>query len=75
MAPTSNRQRSARVARLTDNFHRVSEYIDANRPDLVVNSACDDDTVGVSHWRVYLNTGMGFFRDRRPDAYGPLVED
>jgi 3',5'-cyclic AMP phosphodiesterase CpdA len=30
--------RSPRVARLTDNFHRVSEYIDANRPDLVVNS-------------------------------------
>ena len=23
---------------LTDNFHRVSEYIDATRPDLVVNS-------------------------------------
>jgi hypothetical protein len=30
------------------------------RPDLVVNSACDDDTVGISHWRVYLNTGTGF---------------
>jgi 3',5'-cyclic AMP phosphodiesterase CpdA len=23
---------------LTDNFHRLSEYIDATRPDLVVNS-------------------------------------
>jgi 3',5'-cyclic AMP phosphodiesterase CpdA len=23
---------------LTDNFHRVGEYIDATRPDLVVNS-------------------------------------
>ena len=23
---------------LTDNFHRVSEYIDATRPDLVVNT-------------------------------------
>ncbi|MEA2868683.1 MAG: hypothetical protein QOE39_3398 [Bradyrhizobium sp.] len=27
-----------RLSRLTDNFHRVSEYIDATRPDLVVNS-------------------------------------
>jgi 3',5'-cyclic AMP phosphodiesterase CpdA len=30
--------RSPRFAKLTDNFHRVSEHIDANRPDLVVNS-------------------------------------
>jgi hypothetical protein len=27
-----------RFSKLTDNFHRVSEYIDAKRPDLVVNS-------------------------------------
>src|SRR4030088_2724746 len=27
-----------RLSQLTDNFHRVSEYIDATRPDLVVNS-------------------------------------
>jgi 3',5'-cyclic AMP phosphodiesterase CpdA len=27
-----------RLTRLTDNFHRVSEHIDANRPDLVINS-------------------------------------
>jgi 3',5'-cyclic AMP phosphodiesterase CpdA len=27
-----------RLPTLTDNFHRVSEYIDANRPDLVINS-------------------------------------
>jgi 3',5'-cyclic AMP phosphodiesterase CpdA len=27
-----------RLPTLTDNFHRVSEYIDATRPDLVVNS-------------------------------------
>jgi 3',5'-cyclic AMP phosphodiesterase CpdA len=27
-----------RHQRLTDNFHRVNEYIDARRPDLVVNS-------------------------------------
>ena len=27
-----------RQPKLTDNFHRVSEYIDATRPDLVVNS-------------------------------------
>ena len=27
-----------RQPKLIDNFHRVSEYIDANRPDLVVNS-------------------------------------
>src|SRR5271156_6687454 len=27
-----------RLPTLTDNFHRLSEYIDANRPDLVVNS-------------------------------------
>ena len=27
-----------RLTKLTDNFHRVSEYIDAKRPDLVVNS-------------------------------------
>jgi 3',5'-cyclic AMP phosphodiesterase CpdA len=27
-----------RLPTLTNNFHRVSEYIDANRPDLVVNS-------------------------------------
>ena len=30
--------RAARFARLTENFHRVSEHIDANRPDLVINS-------------------------------------
>jgi 3',5'-cyclic AMP phosphodiesterase CpdA len=30
--------RSARFARLTENFHRVSEHINAARPDLVVNS-------------------------------------
>ena len=27
-----------RLPRLTDNFQRISEYIDANRPDLVINS-------------------------------------
>jgi 3',5'-cyclic AMP phosphodiesterase CpdA len=27
-----------RLPKLTDNFHRASEYIDATRPDLVVNS-------------------------------------
>ena len=27
-----------RLTPLTDNFHRVSEYIDATRPDLVLNS-------------------------------------
>lgn len=27
-----------RLPRLTDNFHRVSEHIDATRPDLVINS-------------------------------------
>jgi 3',5'-cyclic AMP phosphodiesterase CpdA len=27
-----------RQPKLTDNFHRVSEYIDATRPDLVINS-------------------------------------
>src|SRR5450432_2645720 len=27
-----------RLPTLTDNFHRVSEYIDAKRPDLVINS-------------------------------------
>ena len=27
-----------RLPTLTDNFHRTSEYIDATRPDLVVNS-------------------------------------
>ncbi len=30
--------RAARFARLTENFHRVSEHIDAARPDLVINS-------------------------------------
>jgi len=30
------------------------------RPDLVVTRACDDDTVGADHWRVYLNTGSAF---------------
>jgi len=27
-----------RLTTLTDNFHRISEYIDARRPDLVINS-------------------------------------
>jgi 3',5'-cyclic AMP phosphodiesterase CpdA len=27
-----------RLSKLTDNFHQVSEYIDARRPDLVINS-------------------------------------
>jgi 3',5'-cyclic AMP phosphodiesterase CpdA len=27
-----------RLPRLTDNFHHISEYIDAKRPDLVINS-------------------------------------
>ena len=26
-----------RLQKLTDNFHRVSEHIDATRPDLVIN--------------------------------------
>ena len=30
--------RAGRFARLTDNFHRVSEHINATRPDLVINS-------------------------------------
>lgn len=30
--------RAPRFARLTDNFHRVSQHIDAARPDLVVNT-------------------------------------
>ena len=30
--------RADHFARLTDNFHRVSEHIDATRPDLVVNT-------------------------------------
>ena len=30
------------------------------RPDLVVTQACDDATVSVDHWRVYLNTGSSF---------------
>jgi 3',5'-cyclic AMP phosphodiesterase CpdA len=30
--------RAPRFAKLTDNFHRVSEHIDATRPDLVINS-------------------------------------
>jgi 3',5'-cyclic AMP phosphodiesterase CpdA len=30
--------RSGKFAELTDNFHRVSEHIDATRPDLVVNT-------------------------------------
>jgi len=30
--------RAARFAKLADNFHHVSEHIDANRPDLVINS-------------------------------------
>jgi 3',5'-cyclic AMP phosphodiesterase CpdA len=30
--------RSARFAKLTENFHRVSEHINAARPDLVINS-------------------------------------
>ena len=37
--------------------------VDANgdlRPDLVVTSACDDPTVGVSHWILYPNTKTGF---------------
>jgi 3',5'-cyclic AMP phosphodiesterase CpdA len=29
---------TARLPALTDNFHRVSEYIDQKRPDLVINS-------------------------------------
>src|SRR4051812_17631449 len=29
---------SRRHHKLTDNFHRVAEYIDALRPDLVINS-------------------------------------
>ena len=27
-----------RLQKLTDNFHRISEHIDATRPDLVINS-------------------------------------
>ena len=30
--------RADRFASLTDNFHRISEHIDATRPDLVINS-------------------------------------
>jgi len=34
----SNTHLARRLPKLTDNFHRASEYIDATRPDLVVNS-------------------------------------
>jgi hypothetical protein len=30
------------------------------QPDLVVESACDDPTIGLDAWNVYANTGTGF---------------
>jgi 3',5'-cyclic AMP phosphodiesterase CpdA len=38
LAQISDTHLARRHQKLTDNFHRVSEYIDARRPDLVVNS-------------------------------------
>ncbi|MGZ3351697.1 MAG: metallophosphoesterase family protein, partial [Xanthobacteraceae bacterium] len=35
-----------RLSSLTDNFHRLSEYIDTRRPDLVVNSGDNPTAVG-----------------------------
>src|SRR5436305_14997601 len=34
----SDTQLARRHQKLTDNFHRLSEHIDATRPDLVINS-------------------------------------
>jgi hypothetical protein len=33
------------------------------KPDLIVTRSCQDQTVGVSQWDVYLNTGTGFGAD------------
>ena len=38
LTPISDTHLTRRHPVLTDNFHRVAEYIDATRPDLVVNS-------------------------------------
>jgi 3',5'-cyclic AMP phosphodiesterase CpdA len=38
LAQISDTHLARRHQKLTDNFHRLSEYIDATRPDLVINS-------------------------------------
>jgi 3',5'-cyclic AMP phosphodiesterase CpdA len=38
LTQVSDTHLTRRLQKLTDNFHRVSEYIDATRPDLVINS-------------------------------------
>jgi 3',5'-cyclic AMP phosphodiesterase CpdA len=38
LAQISDTHLARRLTKLTDNFHRLSEHIDASRPDLVINS-------------------------------------
>ena len=38
LAQISDTHLARRLQKLTDNFHRVSEHIDATRPDLIVNT-------------------------------------
>lgn len=42
-------------------FRYALRDMDGDRqPDLVVTSACDDETIGLDAWNVYTNTGTGF---------------
>ena len=42
-------------------FRYALRDMDGDRqPDLVVESACDDTTIGLDAWNVYTNTGTGF---------------
>jgi FG-GAP-like repeat len=43
-------------------IHPAYAFVDVTgdlKPDFVMTQACDDSTVGITHWRVYENDGMG----------------
>lgn len=40
--------------------YELTDFDGDRQPDLVVESACDDTTVGPLAWRVHRNTGAGF---------------
>lgn len=50
----------ARCANGTEVIYELRDMNGDRQPDLLVQSACDDTTIGPLAWRVHFNTGRGF---------------